>query len=148
MWEFPHITSETLANQRMTEELRKRGAGERRVKFPISLSWVNVLDVFTNFKLQDLFAIDASGSGDAGAYYFIENIGYDFIRERLMITAIDMRWLLTQFCILGDEDAGKLPIVKTWIGAGMEDRMYCYVADEITEEFADNEPGKLLISGQ
>ena len=145
MWEFPHITSETMADQRMQEELRKRGAGERRVEFPISLSWVNVLDVFTNFKLQDLFAIDAAGSGDAGAYYFIENIGYDFIRERLMITAIDMRWLLTQFCILGDEDV----LANNWGDpAPSEDRMYCYVADEITGEFADNEPGKLLISGQ
>lgn len=133
-----------MANQRMMEELRKRGAGERRVEFPISLSWVNVLDVFTNIKIQDLFAIDVTGSGDAGAYYFIENIGYDFIRERLMITAIDMRWLLTQFCILGDEDL----LETNWADAGMEDRMYCYLADEITEEFVDNEPGKLLISGQ
>lgn len=145
MWEFPHITSETMASQRMQEELRKRGAGERRVEFPISLSWVNVLDVFTNFKLQDLFAIDSAGGGDTGAYYFIENIGYDFIRERLIITAIDMRWLLTQFCILGDEDV----LANNWSDpASSEDRMYCYVADEITEEFADNEPGKLLISGQ
>jgi len=145
MWEFPHITSETMANQRMMEELRKRGAGERRVEFPISLSWVNVLDVFTNIKIQDLFAIDASGSGDTGAYYFIENIGYDFIRERLIITAIDMRWLLTQFCILGDEDL----LANNWSDpASSEDRMYCYLADEITEEFLDNEPGKLLISGQ
>lgn len=134
-----------MANQRMQEELRKRGAGERRVEFPISLSWVNVLDVFTNIKIQDLFAINKDGEGEIGGYYFIENIGYNFIRERLIITAIDMRWLLTQFCILGDEDL----LANNWSDpASSEDRMYCYLADEITEEFLDNEPGKLLISGQ
>jgi len=26
--------------------------------------------------------------------------------------------------------------------------MYCYVADEITGEFADGEPGKMFTSGQ
>ena len=145
MWEFPHITSETLADQRMTEELRKRGAGERRVEFPISLSWVNVLDVFTNFKLQDLFAIDAAGVGDAGAYYFIENIGYDFIKEQLMITAIDLVWLLAQYCVLGDEDI----IAGNWSDpASKEDRMYCYLGDEITGEFADGEAAKMLTSEQ
>lgn len=144
-WEFPQITSETLADQRVQEELGKRGAGERRVEFPISLSWVNVLDVFTNFKLQDPYAVDASGVGDTGAYYFIESIGYDFIKEQLKIIAIDMVWLLTQFCVLGDEDV----IAGNWSDpASKEDRMFCYLGDEITGEFADGEAAKILISGQ
>jgi len=62
-----------------------------------------------------------------------------------MITAIDMRWLLTQYCVLGDEDI----LAGNWGDpASTEDRMYCYVADEITEEFADGEPGKMFTSGQ
>ena len=145
MWEFPWITTETLADQRVMEELQKRGMGARTIEFPIALSWVNVLDVFTNFKLQDPFAVDAAGVGDPGAYYFVENIGYDFIKEKLMITAIDMRWLLTQYCVLGDEDI----LAGNWGDpASTEDRMYCYVADEITGKFADGEPGKLFTSGQ
>lgn len=145
MWEFPQITSETLADQRAWEELAKRGVGERRIEFPISLSWVNVLDVFTNFKLQDPFAIDAAGVGESGGYYFIENLGYDFIKEQLKVTAIDLVWLLTQFCILGDENV----LAGNWGDpASKEDRMFCYLGDEITGEFADGEAAKLLMSEQ
>jgi hypothetical protein len=149
MWEFPQITSETLADQRVKEELAKRSGGERKISFPISLSWVNVLDVFTNFKLQDPYAINWEGAGDPGSYYYVESIGYDFIKEKLMIDAVDLMWLLTQFCVLGDENA--LP--PNWLDPAGDpidshDRIYCYLADEITGEFADEEAGKMLISGQ
>ena len=130
MWEFPWISSETLACQRMFEELAKRGSGEKKVELSVSLSWINTLDIFTNFRLQDPYAPDVDGAGDVGAYYFVESIGYDFVRERLQIVAIDTIWLTSQFCILGDEDK----IATNWVDATKEQQRYCYLAHAIEGE--------------
>lgn len=141
-WEFPWITSSSFADQRAQEELMKRGKGDRSVEFKVPLHWVEDFDVFTDFLLQDPYAIEESGAGEEYHYYFIEGITYDFMKETLTITAIDLQWILGQFFIVGDENV----IALLWADAEPLDKMYGYLCDEITGQFPDGEEGKMLMS--
>ncbi len=141
-WEFPWINSGTFADQRAQEELMKRGKGDRTVEFKIPLHYVENFDVFTDFLLQDLYGIDASGVGEVSRFYFVENITYDFMKETLAITAIDLQWILSQFFILGDENV----IALLWADATVSDKTYGYLCDEITDQFPDGEEGKMLMT--
>ncbi len=142
MWEFPHTTSATLANQRAQEELMKRGKGDRTVTFKLPLHWFEDFDVFSDFLLQDLYAVDATGTGDTLHHYFVESITYDFMKEIIVITAIDLQWILSQFFIAGDENVIEL----NWADASVLDRMYGYACDEITGQFASGEEGKMAMT--
>ena len=141
-WEFPWITSLSFADQRAQEELMKRGKGDRTVEFKIPLHYVEDFDVFTDFLLQDLYAIEETGVGEEAHYYFVEGITYVFMKETLAITAIDLQWLLSQFFIVGDEDV----IALLWADATVQDKIYGYLCDEITGQFPDGEEGKMLMT--
>jgi len=142
MWEFPHITSSTLANQRAQEELMKRGKGDRSITFKLPLHWFEDFDVFTDFLLHDPYAIEETGTGEALHYYFVESITYDFMKEMIIITAIDLQWIISQFFIAGDENV----IALNWTDATVLDKIYGYACDEITGQFANGEEGKMVMS--
>lgn len=126
---------------RTYEEMLKRGgglSGDKKIEFEVPMSWVDRFDVFTTFKLQDLFAISADGTGDTGRYYFIESIAYDFANERLKIVAIDLQWLLELQAILGSED--ELP--GNWEDTTEDEKLYFYVPSERDSRFRDGRDGK------
>lgn len=138
--EFHWITSESLARQRGAEELAKRGEGDRKIIFEVPLYWVQEFDVFSDFQLQDPYEIGATELlWASGRYYFIETINYDFDGDKLVITAIDLEWLMSQYMIFGDEDE----LTDNWEDAPNSDKKYFYACDEVTGKFANGESGKI-----
>ena len=134
-------TSDTLVASRLVEELHRYGYGNKKITFPVSFDWFDKLDIFLNFRLENPWGISADGSGETGRYYYIEALDYDFIGNRIMVTAIDLQWLLRQYFILGDEGDHE----ALWDNAVESSRMYGYLANELTGLFSDGEPGKILI---
>lgn len=143
MQDFPWITSETLMAQRAAEELAKRGEGDRKITFELPLRWIKDFDVFSDFRLQDPYEIGATELIWAtDRYYFIESISYNFDGDNLVITAIDLQWLMSQYIIVGDEDE----LVDNWEDAPSSDRKYFYACDEVTGKFENGDSGKIASS--
>jgi len=145
MWEFPWTTSKSIAGMRTWEEIIKREGGDKKVEFIIPMHWVDRLDVFSDFQLQDPFAIDGSDlppeeRGERAHYYFVESIQYDFGKEQLRITAVDLGWLQRVQFLLGDEDTDP----DNWEDANPEDKTKAYLPDERTGRFRDGERGKRI----
>ena len=138
--EFLWITTETLATQRGVEELAKRGEGDRKITFEVPLHWIKMFDVFSDFQLQDPYEIGATELLWAGGrYYFIESISYNFDGDKLVLTAIDLEWLMSQYIIVGDEDE----LTDNWEDAPSADKKYFYACDEVTGKFENGESGKI-----
>ena len=140
MWEFPWTTSKSIAGMRAWEEIIKREGGDKKVEFIIPMYWVVKLDVFSDFQLQDPYAIDIDGEGERAHLYFIESIAYDFGKEQLKITAVDLGWLQRVQFLLGDEDTDP----DNWEDATKEERTKAYLPDERTGRFRDGERGKRI----
>lgn len=143
MPDFPWITSETLAAQRGEEELAKRGDGDRKIVFEVPLYWIGEFDVFSDFRLQDPYEIGATALlWSSGRYYFIESISYNFDGDKLVITAIDLQWLMSQYIIVGDEDE----LADNWDTAPADDKKYFFACDEVTGKFENGDVGKMASS--
>lgn len=138
--EMPWTTSATLISRRLAEELLRRGYGDKKCEFSVAIQWIDDLDLFTNIRLQDPFAIDAAGAGETGHYLYIEEMTVDQAANRIDIVAADYQWLLRQYCLLGDRD----DLADNWATADESDRMWCYLCNRTTGYFADGEPGKVL----
>lgn len=140
-WEFPWTDSQEMVQQRLLDELFKFGYGDQKLSIPIPIDWINDIDIFTNFRLQDPWGLSRTGTGESGRYYYVEAIDYDFQGQKMNITAIDLQWLLRQYFILGDEDE----LASNWSSANESERMFGYLCDEYEDKFADGEPGKKLV---
>lgn len=156
MRQYPFIISASLIEQLIAEGLTQYSSGDPKVKFPVPLHFFDKLDVFYTFRLQDLMGLSATGGGEQGRYYYIEHLDYDFMGDQIMVTAIDLQYVLSRYFVLGDETA----LASNWSSAGPADRMFGYLCDEAqgpepagsggqytgTPQFADGEPGKALIN--
>lgn len=143
MWDFAWTDSVTLVEKRVLEELFKRGQGELKVAFSIPMNWVDEFDIFSNFRLQDEFGLDALGEGEYGRYYYVESLTYDFLNQRIDVVAVDLQFLLRQCIILGD--CRKIPL--NWVDATEAERMYGYLCACESGEggiFPDGELCKVL----
>jgi hypothetical protein len=148
MIQYPFIVSATLVQQLVAEGLLKYGIGNPRVKFPVPLHFFDELDVFYNFRLQDLMGPSSTGAGEQGRYYYIESLDYDFMGDQIHVVGIDLQYILKRYFILGDETA----LASNWSAASENDRMFGYLCSE-TEgpnsdqfQFADGAPGKALVN--
>ncbi len=140
-WKFPWTTSESMVNQRTLEELMKRSYGDPKVEFSIKMKeFIDDLDIFKNYRLQDPWGLSKTGAGEKGRYYYVESLTYDNQGEKIDVIGIDMQWLLRQYFVLGDENE----LADNWNIATEEDKMFGYLCDEVTDEFADGDPGKQL----
>jgi hypothetical protein len=140
-FDFPWTDSETLADFRAEEELLKLGFGDQRLQLKISTEHIDELDILSTFRFQDPWGISLTGGGDVGRYFYVEKITYNLMDNTMEIEAIDLEWLLREYMILGDEDE----IADNWSSASEADRMWAYLCDELTWEFADAEPGKIMM---
>ena len=141
-WVFPCITSDSLAEQRILEDLLKLAFGDRRIKFSIPLEYINQIEVFDNFRLQDPYGLSWTKSGEIGRYYYVLSLTYDWQGNKIDIEGADLQWLLQQYFIFGDEDA----MPEEWPDARPTSyAMYGYLCDEDTFQFSDGTPGKILI---
>lgn len=139
-WLFPWTTSEAVVTQRTTEELLKRGFGDPKVEFSVKLKeFIDNLDIFSNFRLQDPWGPSSTGTGQVGHYYYVESLTYDPQNEKIDVVGIDMQWLLRQYFIFGDRGS----LASLWPNAEEADRMFGYFCNRETGLFADNEPGKI-----
>lgn len=141
-WVFPCITSDSLAEQRILEDLLKLAFGDRRIKFSIPLEYIGPTEVFDNFRLQDPYGLSWTKSGELGRYYYVLSLTYEWQGRTISIEAEDLQWLLQQYFIFGDEDA----MPEEWPDARPTSyAMYGYLCDEDTFQFSDGTPGKILI---
>jgi hypothetical protein len=138
--ELPWTTSDNLVTQRLSEELLKLGYGDRKVAFSVPLDFIDVLDLFTNIRLQDPYGADAGGLGEVGHYVYVESMAIDIQNNKIDITAKDYQWILRAYCVLADRAA----IADNWATADESDRMFMYLCDRVTGYFADGQPGKIL----
>lgn len=148
MRQYPFIISATLIADLIAEALLQYGEGNPVVKFPVPLHFFDELDIFYNFRLQDLMGLSSSGAGELGRYYYIESLEYDFMGDQINVTAIDLHYLLKRYFILGDEGER----ASNWSSATEVDRMFGYLCDETLLswhhgfQFADGSPGKALVN--
>lgn len=146
-WNFPWTTSQTLVEQRLTEELLRWAYGNKKVKVWLPIYWTSQLDIMSNFRFQDLYGISSTGAGEQGRYYYVTSLTYDFQASpmRLGVEGEDLQWLLRQYFIFGDAN---VLTSDSWATATEADRLYGYCCEGNTGEFpSDGEPGKILIDG-
>jgi hypothetical protein len=146
MRQYPFIISATLIQDLIAEGLLKYSLGNPTIKFPVPLHFFDELDTFYNFRLQDLMGLSASGAGELGRWYYIEHLDYDFMGDQIMVTAIDLQYILKRYFILGDETT----LASNWSSASEVDRMFGFLCDETANpkawHFADGAPGKALVN--
>ena len=138
--ELPWTNSLDLVQNRITEILLKRGYGDNRISFSVSIRWFEDLDILTDFRFQDLFGLSATGAGEQGRYYYIISLTYNWAAGTIEVEAVDFEWLLRQYFILGDADE----LDSNWSGFSEQDRIYGALCDYNTGKFDDGEPGKEL----
>lgn len=141
MQEKPWVTLKALVDQLVNEDLLKFRFGDAVVTLPLPIQFLDELDLFGNFRLQDPMGLGASGSGEVGRYYYVKKLNIDFMRGKIDVTAVDLQFLLRQYFMLGDETVQ----AAAWASATEADRMYGYLCDETSGQFADGEPGKILV---
>lgn len=146
MIQYPFIVSSTLIDQLATEKLTQYSHGDPKLKFSVPIHFFDELDIFYNMRWQDLMGISSTGAGEAGRYYYIESMDYDFMGDKINVVAIDLQYILRRYFILGDETA----LASNWSSASESDRIYGYLCDETDNpkawHFADGEPGKALVN--
>jgi hypothetical protein len=134
-------TNETLAEKQMFNTLYKRGKGYKKIKFQLPLTFVDYLDIYDSFRLQDPFGVSVDGSGDYGRFLYVEKISFEWIGSLMEIEALDLTYILRRYLVLGDEN--KLP--SNWSATTEESKAYAYLCNETTGKFADGELGKILV---
>jgi hypothetical protein len=137
---MPWMDDLDYVSTRANEELVKRAYGDWEVAISIPFTWLDELDVVTNFELQDMFAVSLTGTG-ATQYCYIKSLTMNLNDFRLEIVGADLSWILTQYCCLGSEAT----LTANWSGCSQELRYFCYLCNEITGRFADGVVGKKLI---
>jgi hypothetical protein len=139
--DFPWTDSAALVDMRCQEELLRYGYGCPRYKFSLPLDWIDILDLFTNFKLQDPFGLDPLGIGDVGRYCYVESLTLDFDGRKVDVISADLSYILRMYMIMGDENelAENYSIASDWM------KMYAYACDETTWRFANGDVGKIMI---
>ena len=142
-WSFPWTDDEDLVDMRTTEELLKLGFGDQGLDLRVSLEHHGELEILDTFRFQDPYGLDSAGRGEVGRYNYVGTLGYDLMGCAIKINAVDLEWQLRQLVVLGDEDA----LSANWSAAVEAERLYAYLADDLTGLFADGEPGKTLYDG-
>lgn len=140
MWNICWSRSATWIRSLIRSELLKRGEGYRTADIVLPLWWMEKLDIHQSFKFQDPYGLSADGSGEVERYYYVEDLQYDIRAKKLRVKAVDLQYLLRQYLILGDETL----IASNYNVASDSDKMYAYCCDEISEKFANGDPGKIF----
>jgi len=148
-YHLPWTDSAVLVTKRLTDDLLKMGHGDRVIAFPVPIKWIDTLDIYTNFRFQDPYALSWTKAGDKGyRIYYIISLEADYQNQIINIEAVDLQWLLRQYMIIADCDDLSS---QEWDSASEEDRMYAYICDCTGEsgadeyEFPDGEPCKIII---
>lgn len=134
-------TNETLVNNKIQNELYKRGAGYKRFSFSLDLNFIDYLDIYDSFRLQDPYGVSKTGAGEFGRYLYIEKIEYDYEGHKMNIEALDLSYLMRRYLVLGSEDEH----ASNWSSASEEDKAFAYLSNEVTGKFFDGETGKILV---
>lgn len=130
MYDFAWTHSATLVAIRTNEEFLKYGQGDFKVEFTVPINWIDILDIFTNFRLQEPFGLDGGTDpparrGEFGRYYYVESLNYNFMKQEITVVGIDLQFLLRQCFIVahcGD-------VAEKWENASESDKMYAYVGN-------------------
>jgi hypothetical protein len=139
-WKFPYTTNETLVAARVNDELLKRAYGEKWLKIKIPIHKIEDLDIFDNFRFQSLYAPSFTGAGQAGWYYYIIDMEYNWSGNSIIITAVDLGWLMGQCMIIGKFSE----LERDWMDANVYQRTFAYIGNCATGTFEDGVPNKKI----
>lgn len=139
-WDYPWISSAAYAAARMGEDMRRLAYGHRTVSFDLPLEFIERLDIFDNFRLQDPFDIHPTGAGNEGHYYYVTSLNYDFQNQKLGVVAEDLQWLMARCSIIGKcaELNGNYNTASEW------QRTFSYIGRCAQGTFANGDPNKKI----
>jgi len=100
-WEYPCVSCEDFAVLRAGEDLQRLSYGNRIVSFTLPIDFINELEIFDTFILQDTFGLSPSGEGEEQHYYYVTSLTYDFQNMTIGVKASDLQWLAGQCFIIG-----------------------------------------------
>lgn len=139
-WEFPYLTTQAIVDWRVDYELRKRAYGDKQITMPVSIHKIEDLDIFDNFRFQSLYAPSFTRAGQAGWYYYIIDMEYDWSGNAIRLTAVDLGWLVGKCMIIGK----RTELARDWIDANAYQRIFAYIGDCGTGTFEDGVPNKKI----
>lgn len=140
-WTYPCTDSDTLAQQRIVEDITRLAYGKNEAKITVPLEYINQIDIFDTFAIQDPFGLSWTKQGEVGRLYYVKSLTYNWESRTIDIIGVDLQYLLQRYFIFGDED--EMP--EFWADSGFYYRLYGYMCDEETDAFGDEYPGKELI---
>jgi len=100
-WEYPYVSCEDFAVLRAGEDLQRLAYGNRVVSFTLPIDFIDELEIFDTFILQDTFGLSPSGEGEEQHYYYVISLTYDFQNMTIGVKASDLQWLVGQCFIIG-----------------------------------------------
>jgi len=100
-WEYPCVSCEDFAVLRAGEDLQRLAYGNRVVSFTLPIDFIDELEIFDTFILQDTFGLSPSGEGEEQHYYYVISLTYDFQNMTIGVKASDLQWLAGQCFIIG-----------------------------------------------
>lgn len=139
-WEFPFATATAIANWRADYELKKRAYGDKGIHIRIPIQKIEDLDIFDNFRFQSLYAPSFTKSGQAGWYYYIVDMEYDWSGNAIRITAVDLGWLIGKCMVIGKYSE----LARDWMDANAYQRIFAYIGDCGTGKFEDGVSNKKI----
>lgn len=139
-WDYPWINSSEFAVQRMAKDFRRLAFGHRKVTFDLPMEFIDKLDIFDNFKLQDPYDLHPQGEGSVGHYYYVTALTYEWMNQKISVEAEDLEWLVSQCFIIGRcED-----IANSWENATQWMRFFGYVGSCATNSLPGGSPLKVI----
>ncbi|MHA1613321.1 MAG: hypothetical protein ACTSYJ_00580 [Candidatus Thorarchaeota archaeon] len=100
-WEYPCVSCEDFAVLRAGEDLQRLSYGNRVVSFTLPIDFIDELEIFDTFILQDTFGLSPTGQGEEQHYYYVTSLTYDFQNMTIGVKASDLQWLAGQCFIIG-----------------------------------------------
>jgi len=143
-WEYPYVSCEDFAILRAGEDLQRLSYGNRVVSFTLPIDFIDELEIFDTFILQDTFGLSPSGEGEEQHYYYVTSLTYDFQNMTIGVKASDLQWLAGQCFIIGRCSE----VVHNYADASQWMKVFGYVGSCATDTLPGGDPLKKICKCQ
>jgi len=143
-WEYPCVSCEDFAVLRAGEDLQRLAYGNRVVSFTLPIDFIDELEIFDTFILQDTFGLSPSGEGEEQHYYYVTSLTYDFQNMTIGVKASDLQWLAGQCFIIGRCSE----VVHNYADASQWMKVFGYVGSCATDTLPGGDPLKKICKCQ
>jgi len=143
-WEYPCVSCEDFAVLRAGEDLQRLAYGNRVVSFTLPIDFIDELEIFDTFVLQDTFGLSPTGQGEEQHYYYVTSLTYDFQNMTIGVKASDLQWLVGQCFIIGRCD----DLEHNYEDASQWMKVFGYVGSCATDTLPGGDPLKKICKCQ